>query len=54
MSKCYENFSMFDFTPQPQLPDNLLQLVDEAPTPEPLPHDHHSNLDIIVSKFLNN
>ena len=46
---------MFDFpTPQPQLPDNLLPFIDEN-TPEPQPHDHSTpNLDIIVSKFLNN
>jgi hypothetical protein len=55
MSKCFENFSMFDFpTPQPSLPDDLLPLV----APECLQLDQATpsgaNLDIILSKLLNN
>jgi hypothetical protein len=46
---------MFDF-PTPQMPDDLLPLVClEERTPESLPQDHPTaNLDIILSKFLNN
>ena len=60
MSKCFENFSMFDF-PIPQLPDNLLPLVqtesDHLQRSEVTPIGDEqipANLDIILSKLLNN
>lgn len=45
---------MFDSL-TPQLPDDLLPLFgSEARTPEPHLNESSPNLDIILSKFLNN
>lgn len=47
---------MFDDVLTPQLPDDLLPLFNEPEaekTPEPSSEHQSANLDIIVSKFLN-
>lgn len=56
MNKYSEDLSMPDY-PTPEMPDHLMSLIEEVKSTPEAPSQEHpasANLDIILSKFLNN